>query len=81
MFSTRAAYDLALSVASGEALDRLYTKGRQLAFVDDELTPWGPGWEFSFGLQYTEVGFLKHSSAPLALVLGILMLRRNVFMA
>jgi hypothetical protein len=53
----RAAYELALTLASEEALDRMRTKGKQLTFTDDQVSPWGPGWEFSFGLQYREVCF------------------------
>jgi hypothetical protein len=37
------------------------TKGRQLTFTDDDVSPWGPGWEFSFGLQYKEVKFVKRN--------------------
>jgi hypothetical protein len=61
-FCFRAAYELALSLASEESLERLMTKGRQLTFTDDDVSPWGPGWEFSFGLQYKEVKFVQRNS-------------------
>ena len=49
------ALNLALNSASEEARTRYLTKGRQLFFGNDYMTPWGPGWEYSFGLDYTEI--------------------------
>ena len=49
------AFELALSVASEEARNRFLTQGRQLVFGDDSVSPWGPGWEFVFGLTYKTV--------------------------
>ena len=49
------ALELALDVAAPEAKERYLTKGRQLVFGDDYVSPWGPGWEFDFGLSYTTI--------------------------
>ena len=49
------ALELALDVAAPEAKERYLTKGRQLVFGDDYVSPWGPGWEFSFGLHYANI--------------------------
>ena len=27
----------------------------RLVFDDDSVSPWGPGWEFSFGLHYETI--------------------------
>ena len=34
---------------------RYLSKGRQLVFGDDSDPGWGPGWEYTFGLGYTEI--------------------------
>ena len=52
----------ALSVASDEARSRYLSKGRKLSFVNDYVSPWGPGWEFSLGLSYTQVNKKKYIS-------------------
>jgi len=52
---SRAAFNYALSISSPVAVDRFKSKGRQLVFVDDEQTSWGPGWELSSGIQFKEV--------------------------
>ena len=31
------------------------TKGRQLVFGDDYVSGWGPGWEYTFGLNYKQI--------------------------
>ena len=45
----------ALEVASPDARGRYLSQGRKLSFGEDYVSPWGPGWEFSFGLSYTQV--------------------------
>jgi len=49
------AFNLALSLASEEARERFESIGQRLFFDDDSVSPWGPGWEFSFGLHYDKV--------------------------
>ena len=49
------AMELALSRASQRARERYLNKGRKLTFGEDYVSPWGPGWEFSTGLSYTEI--------------------------
>jgi len=49
------ALDIALSLASEQALQRFNGFGRKLIFLDDSVSPWGPGWELSFGLHYDKV--------------------------
>ena len=49
------AYELALQAASDEARTRFLSHGRQLTFADDYFTFWGPGWEYSGGLDYKTV--------------------------
>ena len=53
------AFELALSIASEEARNRFLTQGRQLLFGDDSVSPWGPGWEYVFGLTYKTVSILS----------------------
>ena len=48
-----AAFDLALSLATEEARQRFFDIGTVLFFTDDKVSPWGPGWEYSFGLHYS----------------------------
>ena len=55
----------ALEVASPEARGRYLTQGKKLGFGEDYVSPWGPGWEFSFGL----FSIRKSLSAALILVL------------
>jgi len=50
-----AAFDLALSLATEEARQRFLDIGTRLVFDDDSVSPWGPGWEFSFGLHYSKI--------------------------
>lgn len=47
--------DVALSLASEKALQRYNDFGRKLVFLDDSVSPWGPGWELSFGLHYKKM--------------------------
>jgi len=49
------AFNLALSMASEEARQRWESIGTRLVFDDDKVSPWGPGWEFSFGLHYDKI--------------------------
>merc|ERR1719322_2040164 len=49
------AFNLALSLASEEARERFESIGQRLFFDDDSVSPWGPGWEFSFGFHYDKV--------------------------
>jgi len=51
----RKALELALSVADDVARERYLTKGRQLVFGDDYVSGWGPGWEYTFGLNYKQI--------------------------
>merc|ERR1711976_617104 len=50
-----AAFQLALELASEEARERYLSIGTVLVFDDDSVSPWGPGWEFSFGLHYNKI--------------------------
>jgi len=50
-----AAYELAIEMASEDALARFESVGTQLFFLDDSVSPWGPGWEYSGGLHYNNV--------------------------
>lgn len=50
-----AAFNLALAASSEEAKTRFLAKGRQLTFGEDYVSPWGPGWEYSFGLDFNTV--------------------------
>jgi len=50
-----AAFELALSLATEEARDRFLAIGTTLVFDNDKVSPWGPGWEFSFGLHYSKI--------------------------
>ena len=34
---------------------RYLSKGRQLVFGDDYVSGWGPGWEYTFGLNYKQI--------------------------
>lgn len=52
----RQAYQLAMSLASNQALDRFMAIGTQLEFTADYETWWGPGWELDGGLNYKKVG-------------------------
>merc|ERR1712142_781532 len=45
----------ALSLATEEARQRFLDIGTRLVFDDDSVSPWGPGWEFSFGLHYSKI--------------------------
>jgi len=49
------ALELALETADEVARERYLSKGRQLVFGDDSDPGWGPGWEYTFGLGYTEI--------------------------
>lgn len=49
------AFELALDASSEEAKTRYLSKGRQLTFSEDKVSPWGPGWEYSFGLHFNTV--------------------------
>eukprot|EP00088_Acartia_fossae_P066944 TRINITY_DN8320_c0_g1_i1.p1 TRINITY_DN8320_c0_g1~~TRINITY_DN8320_c0_g1_i1.p1 ORF type:complete len:442 (-),score=86.14 TRINITY_DN8320_c0_g1_i1:90-1340(-) len=55
------AYEVALEMASEDALQRFQAKGTKLFFLDDSVSPWGPGWEYSLGLHYNRVNE-THSS-------------------
>jgi len=57
----QAAYNLALEMASEDALKRFQSVGVNLFFLDDSVSPWGPGWEYSSGLHYRSVN-QTHSS-------------------
>jgi len=57
----QAAYNLALEMASVDALSRFQSVGINLFFLDDSVSPWGPGWEYSSGLHYKSVN-KTHSS-------------------
>jgi dienelactone hydrolase len=50
-----AAFDMALSLATDEARERFLAIGTELVFDNDKVSPWGPGWEFSFGLHYAKI--------------------------
>merc|ERR1712215_370478 len=50
-----AAFDLALSLATDEARERFLSIGTKLVFDNDSVSPWGPGWEYSFGLHYKKI--------------------------
>jgi len=49
------AFNLALSLASEEARERFESLGTKLVFIDDSVSPWGPGWEFQFNLHYENI--------------------------
>ncbi len=49
------ALEFALAASSPLSRDRYMNKGRQLVFGDDYVSPWGPGWEFSMGLDYKDL--------------------------
>jgi len=49
------AFQLARSVSSEKALERYDRDGIQFIFTDDHQTPWGPGWLYDRGLEYTKV--------------------------
>jgi len=49
------ALELALNTADDIARERYLSKGRQLVFGDDYVSGWGPGWEYTFGLSYTQI--------------------------
>jgi len=49
------ALKVALEMSSEEARNRYLTMGTQLFFLDDSVSPWGPGWEYSSGLHYKNV--------------------------
>merc|ERR1712110_307045 len=42
-------------VSTEKALERYDRDGIQLIFTDDHQTPWGPGWLYDRGLEYTKV--------------------------
>jgi len=50
-----AALAVALELASEDARQRYERIGTKLFFLDDSVSPWGPGWEFSSGLHYKNV--------------------------
>ncbi|XP_023337662.1 uncharacterized protein LOC111708496 [Eurytemora carolleeae] len=49
------ALEVAMSLASEDALERFNEVGTKLIFTDDSVSPWGPGWEFSSGLHYKKI--------------------------
>ena len=53
--SRQLAYQTALNESSDDALERFFATGKQLTFVDDKVSPWGPGWLYDEGLIYNEV--------------------------
>ena len=38
-----------------QALERYDRDGIKFIFTDDHQTPWGPGWLYDRGLEYTKV--------------------------
>lgn len=63
------AFQRAWEVTSDVAKERFTKSGKSLVFVDDQVSPWGPGWEFSGGLTYTEV--LKRFMIVLLIIIFI----------
>ncbi len=53
----KVAFKTAFDLASDEAKERYLTKGRQMMFGEDYISPWGPGWEYSLGLDYNTVSY------------------------
>jgi len=63
-----AAYQVAMEMASEDALSRYKSVGTELFFLDDSVSPWGPGWEYSFGLHYTNVNSTHTSMYATSLI-------------
>jgi len=49
------AFNLAMDLATEEAKTRFLNIGTKIVFDNDSVSPWGPGWEFSFGLHYDPI--------------------------